>query len=393
MVLEIDMVVCDSQDGDLLDENAIEALSSTLDLPDGTPPLTSLYLYLVTGCNLACRHCWITPTFVRGEPVPGDCMPMEALKTAVKEAKPMGLRHAKLTGGEPLLHPQLFDVLDLLTDEGIDLDMETNGTLVDEKVVRRFRQSNLKQVSLSLDGARPETHDTFRGVKGAFEAALRGVDHLVNAGYDNLQIIMSLHRGNIEEVEDVVNVAVAHGAGSVKFNPVTASGRGAVMHERGEALDFEEVMAVTRYILGDLQDSTLIQMILGVPPALMTVRELLLKTKGSGRCHARNILGILGTGEIALCGIGRNVPELCFGKLGVDSIRKIWLAHPALLQLRRDLDDVAHFPGVCGQCIHASSCLTFCLAQNFLDSGHLIWPSSLCSEAERKGVFPKTRLK
>ena len=43
-----------------------------LDLPEGVPPLTTFYLYLTSGCNLRCRHCWIAPTFVNGEPSPGD---------------------------------------------------------------------------------------------------------------------------------------------------------------------------------------------------------------------------------------------------------------------------------------------------------------------------------
>ena len=68
-----------------------------------------------------------------------------------------------------------------------------------------------------MDGACAETHDRFRGVKGAFEAALRGLGHLVDAGYSNVQIIMSPHRGNIGELDDLVRLAVERGAGSVKL--------------------------------------------------------------------------------------------------------------------------------------------------------------------------------
>ena len=58
-----------------------------LDLPEGVPPLNSLYLYLVAGCNLACRHCWITPTFVNGEPSPGECLDLGLLRQAVAEGQ------------------------------------------------------------------------------------------------------------------------------------------------------------------------------------------------------------------------------------------------------------------------------------------------------------------
>jgi SynChlorMet cassette radical SAM/SPASM protein ScmF len=368
----------------------VEQERPPLDLPEGVPPLGSFYLYMTTGCNLACRHCWITPTFVDGEPSPGDCLDVDLLREAVAEAKPMGLSQAKLTGGEPTLHPRFVEIADMLTAEGLRLDMETNGTLMDANLAKHLKEeTSLWFVSVSLDGATAETHDWFRGVPGAFDAALRGLAHLVDAGYENVQVIMCPHHGNIGELEDLVKLAVERGAGSVKFNPVTRSGRGIAMHERGEALDYDEVLALARYVRGELQDRTPIPLKIATPPALSTVGELLRTRDGGGSCHVRHILGILGTGEMALCGIGRNVPELCFGRLGQDSVREVWSTHPALLQLRRDLDDT--YPGICGECIHARRCLTHCVAQNYLDSGHLVWPSALCAEAERRELFPASR--
>ena len=370
-----------------------------LDLPEGVPALGSFYLYLTNGCNLACRHCWITPTLVDGGPSPGPatglspgaCLDLGLLRDAVAEAKPLGLSSAKLTGGEPTLHPQFAEVVALLTAEGLQLNMETNGTLIDASLARTLKEeTNLGFVSVSLDGACADTHDRFRGRPGAFEAALRGLGHLVDAGFEP-QVIMSPHHGNVGEVDAVVQLAVERGAGSVKFNPVTRSGRGIAMHERGEALDYDEVMALARYVRGRLQERTSIPLRISTPPALSTVGELLRDKDLGSSCNVRHVLGLLGSGEMALCGIGRNVPALCFGRLGRDSVREVWLSHPALLQLRRDLDDVGAFPGVCATCVHAAQCLTGCVAQNHLDSGHLVWPAALCAEAERRGAFPASR--
>ncbi len=362
---------------------------TVLDLPDGVPALASFYLYLTTGCNLACRHCWITPTFVNGEPSPGDCLDTNLLREAVAEAKPMGLSHAKLTGGEPTLHPQFVEIVDTLTAEGLRLDMETNGTLIDANLARHLKEkTSLWFVSVSLDGANAASHDAFRNVPGAFDAALRGLGYLVDAGY-RPQVIMSPHQGNMDELESLIELAVERGAGSVKFNPVLRSGRGAAMHERGEALDYEEIIALVHRVHGELQARTPIPLKIIIPPALYTVGELLRTGKEGASCHVRHVLGLLGTGEMALCGIGRNVPELCFGRLGQDSIRQVWLTHPTLLQLRRDLE--GPYPGICGECLHARRCLTHCVAHNYLDSGHLVWPSALCAEMERRGLFPDSR--
>lgn len=359
------------------------------DLLEGVPSLNAFYLYLTNGCNLFCRHCWITPTLVNGKPSPGDCMDPEHLRKAVADAKPLGLCQAKLTGGEPLLHPQFREIVGFLSSQDLPLTIETNGTLIDAALALYLKQqTTVWHVSVSLDSIHPKSHDRFRGKKGAFESAVQGVRHLVSAGF-HPQIIMSPHRGNLHEVEGMVRMAEELGAGSVKFNPVTNCGRGAEMNEKGETLDFEEVMALVRRVHGPLQGGSNIRLHIMVPPALLTVGELLRTQEFGGTCQVLHILGLLGSGEMALCGIGRNIPDLCFGKLGKDELREVWIHHPTLNQLRADL--AGTFPGICGNCIHAERCLTHCVAQNYLERGQLVAPSPLCEEALARGSFPATR--
>ncbi len=363
-----------------------------LDLPEGVPPLRSFYIYLSDDCNLKCRHCWITPRFVNDGQSPEQVIEVDLLQKAVKEARPLGLINAKLTGGEPMLHPQFLEIVDMLTSEGLNLGMETNGTLLTADIARHLKEkTNMSFISVSIDGANPETHDRFRGVPGAFENALRGLGFLVDAGYTNTQIIMSVHRNNIGKIEDVVKLAVKQGAGSVKFTPVTNIGRGEVMHERGEALDMDDHIELARCVRENLRKRFNIPIVFNIPPALTPLRELW-RTRGrTGSCNVRTILGILGRGEIALCGIGRSIPELVYGSLGEDSIREIWLTHPGIIELRRALDDIGRYPDICGQCVHAKTCRTGCVALNYVDSKQLVWPSWLCREAEGRGIFPAGR--
>ena len=358
-------------------------------MPPEVPALKMLYLYLSAGCNLHCRHCWITPTFVHGRPVPGECMDFGLLRGAVAEAKPMGLSAVKLTGGEPTLHPEFRAIVDFLSAEGLDITMETNATLIGQELAQHLRQkTNLRRVAVSLDSPDPGEHDRFRGVKGAHADAVRGIRNLVEAGFQP-QIIMSIYRGNLGQIEALIELALRLGAGSVKFNPVTHSGRGAEMHRQGQGLDVDELLALVHRIRGPLQDRTPLHLAVMVPPAMASVRELLRYGGDGAGCNVRHVLGLLGTGEMALCGIGRNVPELCFGRLGRDSLREVWLTNPALVRMRKEM--AGPFPGVCGDCIHAGRCLTHCLAQNFEANGKLVSPSPLCAEAERRGVFPPTR--
>ena len=373
---------CDGLDGRV-------ASAPVVDMPPDVPSLRMFYLYLTAGCNLHCRHCWITPTFVHGKPVPGECLDFNLLQEAVAQAKPMGLAGAKLTGGEPVLHPRFREIVDFLSAAGLDLSMETNGTLITRDLaVHLHDKTRLTRVAVSLDSPDAEQHDRFRGVKGAFAAAVEGIGHLVAAGY-RPQIIMSVFRENVSRIEELIALARRLGAGMVKFNPVTPSGRGAEIHKQGQGLEFGELLALIHRIRGPIQDRSEIHLNIMVPPAMATVKELVRYGGEGAGCHVRHILGLLGTGEMALCGIGRNLPELVFGRLGRDDLREVWMNHPVLRQMRKDL--AGPFPGVCGDCLHAGRCLTHCLAQNYEFTGKLVNVSPMCAEAERRGLFPATR--
>ena len=374
---------------DLKPDRLPEKTKKKPDLPEGVPPLHTFYLYITNGCNHFCRHCWITPTFVNGKPSPGDCLDFDLLKGAVKAGQTLGLRQAKITGGEPVLHPQFKKIVDFMSDKCIKIYMETNATLIDSHLAQHLKENTTMWfISTSLDSPKAEIHDHFRGVKGAFQDTIKGIENLVNAGY-RPQIIMCPHRGNVNDVEELVKLAVNLGAGSVKFNPVNPTGRGAIMHKKGETLDFDEIINLAHFIRNELQDRYDIPLCISTPPALSTIREILQTKKAGGECKVLYILGILGTGEMALCGIGRNIPELCFGRLGKDSLRKVWISHPTLINLRKDLQ--GDFPGICGDCIHSSRCLTHCVAINYALTGNLVHPYFLCEEAERRGCFPETR--
>lgn len=356
----------------------------------GVPPLRSLYLYLTSSCNLRCRHCWVSPSFVTGVAKVGEYLELDLLKKAVSEAKPLGLRSAKLTGGEPLLHPQFLEVVDYLTAEELGLTLETNGTRIDAPIARHLKEkSNVSFVSVSIDGPTAEVHDPFRGVPGSFDAAVQGFRHLVDAGY-RPQLIMAIYRNNACFLGDMIELAEILGAGSVKFSPTVPTGRGVALHERGEGLDFEEVLALVGHIRGDLQRTTSLRLMISTPLAFCSVAQLL-QDGGGPSCHVQNILGLLGSGEMSLCGIGRTIPELCFGSLKEKSLAATWQGHPLLQRLRRDLN--GEHPGLCGQCIHSRRCLTYCVAQNYQDSGKLLSPTWLCAEANSRGVFPVSRLR
>jgi len=383
------MTLCDLPESQDSSKQPVE-----VDLPEGVPPLRSFYLYLTACCNLRCRHCWVNPVYDGEALKPGSYIDPEALREAVKEGRTLGLSNAKLTGGEPTLHPHFREIVKFLTKEGLSLNMETNGTLVTPGLARFLRdESNVGFISVSIDSPDPAAHDRFRGVKGAYKRALSGLDNLVGAGYKNCQVIMAVHHENRHQMAELVELVADHGAGSVKFNPVSPTGRGVNMHEKGEALGFSEYLEMVEYINKELRPNSGIPVIRPMPPALTPIEELRRTDGRCGDCGVAGVLGIVGNGDIALCGIGQTIPELNYGRLGVDSIREIWLHHPVIQGLRRDLGDVDGYPGICGSCIHAKSCRTGCVANNYVLNGSLVSPQWLCREAEKAGIFPKSRMR
>lgn len=372
-----------------INKQRIEYSKHKIDLPKEVPILNTFYLYITNGCNLACQHCWITPRFVNGKSHPGECLELALLKIAVKKGKTLGLNNAKLTGGEPVLHPRFVDIVDYLSQENIALNMETNGTLITAELAKHLKKNTrMSFISTSLDSPTEKNHDNFRGVQGAFKTTIKGIEYLTNAGF-RPQIIMSPYHGNLHEVEELVKLAIKLGAGSVKFNPISPMGRGKTMERNKEILNYEEILNLVHLIRSELQERYKIKLIISIPPALSSIKELLREKNLGGECHVLNILGILGNGELALCGIGRNIPELCFGDLRKDDLRDVWMSHPTLVQLRQDLN--GKFPGICGDCIHAKRCLTHCVAMNYEQYGKLVHPNFLCEETDKSGNFPKNR--
>ena len=293
-----------------------------------------------------------------------------------------------MTGGEPLLHPQFTEIVDFFHEQDISLTLETNGTLIDQKTATHLKDSNVWHISVSLDSPRAEYHDWFRGVDGAFDKAIQGVKHLVAAGLPP-QVIMCPTKDNRHEIDELVQLAVDIGAGSVKFNPVNEIGRGKSIKEKGQCFNFEERLDLAHYINNELQHRVPVPLICLLPQALCTISELLNRGNNTGTCSVQHVLGILGSGEMALCGIGKTNPDLCFGILGKDDIKDVWINHPLLNEIRKGL--AGDYPGICGDCIHSPRCLMNCIAQNYICNGKLISSDALCIEADKRGLFPDSR--
>jgi SynChlorMet cassette radical SAM/SPASM protein ScmF len=357
-----------------------------LNLPKGVPPLTSLYMYISGSCNLACRHCWIEPDY-RASNRNGKFIQLAHLKKALREAKPLGLGSVKLTGGEPMLHPRFREIIDVIEGQKVSMFMETNGILIDDDVARFLKsKKHFSFVSVSLDGAKAATHDWLRGVKGSYKQAVGGIKALVRAGF-RPQMICTLHKGNVSELEDVVKLAKRLGCGSVKFNHVQHMGRGDRFAEKN-GFKVRELIRLFHRIGKEIRPKYKIPIHFDIPVAFFPIGKFLKSTIPC--CHVLNILGVLSSGDLSICGVGVTIPELNFGSIGRDKLADVWAKSPKLMELRRLVPD--RFEGVCGRCIHRQACLGACIANNYHRAKKFNAPYYFCDEAFKQGLFPASRL-
>ena len=159
------------------------------------------------GCNLACIHC--RRITVADQLMPQDLTTAEAFDL-IDQVAAFGSPIFVLSGGEPLFRPDIFDIARHATDAGLIVALATNGTLITADVARKIKESGVKRVSVSFDGADAPTHDIFRG-PGAFDAAMRGIGHLRDVGLP-FQINTTVARHNVHQMPETLDLAKEIGA-------------------------------------------------------------------------------------------------------------------------------------------------------------------------------------
>jgi SynChlorMet cassette radical SAM/SPASM protein ScmF len=352
--------------------------------------LGCIYFYLTEGCNLRCRHCWIKPPHESGDTPKYPYVDIELFKHIVDQALELGLITAKLTGGEPLIHPEIEKVISYVHEKGLRLNIETNGVAITPALAKLIVAAPQKAfLSISLDSHLAEMHEWVRGVEGSYNAALRGVKCMVEAGL-RPQIIMSVMRRNRDHVEELVRLAESLGAGSVKFNLVTPTARGEQLHEQGEALDIGEILDLGKWVEDELQPRSKIRLFYSYTAAFRSIRNFKRRPKLNG-CGILRSIGVLGTGKYALCGIGESLPEFIFGDARTDRLEDVWNNTPMLNEIRQGLP--GKLSGVCSDCVFQTACMGSCLANNYYYYKDLFAPHRCCQKAYEAGLFPKSRLR
>jgi heme d1 biosynthesis radical SAM protein NirJ len=197
-----------------------ELVSPTPMAPRREPPGPVVVWNLIRRCNLNCKHCYSISADVD---FPGELSTVEVF-AVMEDLRRFGVPVLILSGGEPLLRPDVFEIARRAKDLGFFVGLSTNGTLVDEGNVRSIAAAGFDYVGISLDGIGP-THDRFRRRQGAFEAALKGVRLARDAG-QKVGIRFTMTRDNAHELPALLALMERERVDKFYLSHLNYAGRG-----------------------------------------------------------------------------------------------------------------------------------------------------------------------
>ena len=155
------------------------------------PDLCWLFFEVTTRCNLHCQHCgsWCGNA--------GKDLEPEMVVKALNGLDPFRVMIA-ITGGEPMLHPAIYEIGHAIAERGFRWGMTSNATTIDNLAAGRLKDAGMRTIAVSLDG-QEQTHDSLRGRKGAWRNALDGIHALIDSGFVP-QITTVVHPSNLHEL-------------------------------------------------------------------------------------------------------------------------------------------------------------------------------------------------
>ncbi|MDE7012982.1 MAG: heme b synthase, partial [Mailhella sp.] len=208
-------------------------------LADGVTPKCRLIAWEVTrSCNLACKHCRAE---AHPEPYAGELGTEEA-KNLITSFKEVGDPIIIFTGGDPMMRPDVYELASFAKEQGLRCVMSPNGTLINEENVLKIKEAGFARCSISIDGHNAQSHDEFRGVKGAFDASMHGIELLKQHGIE-FQINTTVTKTNLHTFKQIFELCEKIGAAAWHIFLLVPMGRASSLSaEVITAEEYEEVL-------------------------------------------------------------------------------------------------------------------------------------------------------
>src|SRR5512137_2076666 len=313
---------------------------------------------LTSQCNLSCDHCYLD---ARAES--RDELSLGEGLQLIDDLADMKVPVLIFTGGEPLMSRNFYAYAFHAREAGLRTVISTNGTLITPLVARLLSEAKVRYVGVSLDSAKPEMHDRFRGVAGAHSLALQGLKNARDAGLKT-GLRITLTRDNWFEIPALLNLALEQEIPRFCLYHLVPTGRGAgiadrdvtpeqrrsvirLLAEAAEELKGKDIEILTT---DSPMDGAFLMEILKDDPRREDVRKLL--TNAGGCSTGVKVANINHLGDVHPCHF---MPQVVVGNVRERSFRDIWIDNPSpeLLALREIRSSLT---GACGNCEYLDLC-------------------------------------
>jgi len=281
-----------------------------------------------------------------------------------------------IDGGEPLCREDLSDILKYASSKGIRTTLGGNATLIDEGMAKKLLDAGVMSVAISVDGADAQTHDSFRGLSGAFGQTFEGIEACREAGLP-FQFNMVIRKDTMSQLEDMLRLAVDSGANAAEFFDLVGAGR-AKRECEVQVLNNDERRQAMEWLAQSQEDCPIIIRVPGCPmyPLLLQEKniwpkhfptEMLRRVPYYSRgCAAGMPMGyvmIQSNGEVNPC----MLLQVKLDNIREQDIRYIWEGSPILAELRqREL-----LKGECGVCSYRGTC-SGCRGRAYEENGDMM---------------------
>jgi len=324
---------------------------------------------VTNGCNMFCDHCY-RDAASKFE----DELNTEEGKALLDEIAKAGFKIMIFSGGEPLMRPDIVELVKHATSLGLRPVFGTNGTLITPELARQLKEAGTMGVGISLDSLDPKKHDDFRRFPGAWEGAVRGIKNCKDAGLP-FQIHTTVMDWNYDEVLKITDFAVELGAVAHHFFFLVPTGRAVSIEE--ESLKAEQYEAILTDIMKKQQEVDIELKPTCAPQFMRIAKEMGMDLRFGRGCLAGTHYCIIGPkGLVQPCAY----LNMNLGDVRETPFSEIWKNSPVLNELR-----TLKYTGGCGSCKYKVACGGCRARAAFYNDGDYMAEEPWCLYHGRKG--------
>ena len=346
-----------------------------------------IFWNLTRRCNLSCEHCYNAS----GSLGSSDELSTNEALAFLDDCRNLRVPVLLLTGGEPLMREDIWELASYARDLGIKTAISTNGTLITPEIANKIKESGIGYVGISLDGARAETHDRFRNSPGAFEKSVRAFSYCQDADI-RCGVRVTLTRENMHELGDLIDLALEIGACRFCVYWLVPSGRGAASYESLQ-LTRDEVFSALDLLQQYAQKtdpSAMEFLTVDGPQDAIHLLEWMEKNKSDdlpeakslvasmkGGCSAGiRVANVTETGDVYPCQFAQ-IPEFRIGSIREHPFSELW-NDPENRVLKMFREKKEHLTGKCRSCSYLDLCGGGCRIRAYWQSGDFSADDPFC---------------